>query len=139
MSAKVADALVLTLTKSFGNCYSMENKQVPLKGPIKDAQFAFASFPNKKIKMTILVADVPASYSMLLGCNFWRDVGGELNMYMTEAWIHVKGVMQKLHPKRKKKYVVVKSNDPHAQILFESSRMGNYYLHAEEVSEFTKD
>lgn len=66
MSLKVADALGLTLTKIFGQYYSMENKQVPCVGKIKDAQFAFASFPEKKIKMTILVVDVPASYRMFL-------------------------------------------------------------------------
>ena len=53
---------------------------MPLKGQIKDAQFVFVSFLDKKIKVTILVDDVPASYGMLLGRNFCKDVGGELNM-----------------------------------------------------------
>lgn len=101
MPAKVADAFGLTLTKSFGNCYSMENKQVPLKGQIKDAQFSSTSFPDKKIKMTVLVADVCASYGMLLCRNLCKDVGGELNMDMTEAIITVKGVMQCCIPRDK--------------------------------------
>lgn len=45
MPSKVANSLGLTLTKTFGRCFSMDNKQVPLIGQIKDAQFAFASFP----------------------------------------------------------------------------------------------
>ena len=61
MQSKVVDALGLTLTNSFGSCYSMENKQVHLKGQIKDAQFAFVSFLNKKIKMIVLVTNVPSS------------------------------------------------------------------------------
>lgn len=62
MPSKVVNALGLTLTKTFGRYFSMDNKQVPLIGQIKDAQFSFAAFPEKKIKMTILVADVPTSY-----------------------------------------------------------------------------
>ena len=112
---------------------------MPLKGQIKDAQFSFASILDKKIRINVLVSDVPTSYGMLLGCNFYKDVGGELNMDMTEVRIPVKGVVQKLYPERETKYVVVKSNDPHAQILFESPGMGNYYLHDNEVSEFSKE
>ena len=103
----------MALTKSFGSFYSMENKQVPLKWKIKDAQFAFASFPDKKIKIMVLVADGPTSYCMLLGHNFYKHVGGEINMDMTKVRIPVKGVTQKLYPKWETKYVVVKSNDPH--------------------------
>lgn len=80
MLAKVANALGLTLAKTFGNCYSMENKQVPLVGKIKDLQFAFPSNLEKGIKMTILVIDVLASYWMLLGHNFYKDVGAKLHM-----------------------------------------------------------
>lgn len=139
MPAKVAQALGLTLTKIFGHCYYMENKQVSLIGQIKNAQFAFATYPKKKIKMTILVADVSASYRMLLGRNFFKDVDGKLNMDMTKARIPIKGVVQKLVPERETKYTFVKSNDLHAQILFESVGFGNYYLHIDKVSEFVED
>lgn len=139
MPLKVANALGLTLTKTFGHYYSMENKQVPLVGKIKDVQFAFTSFLEKKIKIIVLVADVPASYGMLLGCNFCKDVGGELHMDMTQAKIPVKRVMQKLIPERETKYTVVKSNDPHAHILFKLAGMGNYYLHIDEVFKFSEE
>ena len=87
----------------------------------------------------VLVDDVPASYCMLLGHNFCKDVGGELNMDMTKVRILVKGVIHKLYPKRETKNVVVKSNDAHAQIIFELAGMENYYLHANEISKFAKD
>ena len=89
--------------------------------------------------MMVLVADGPTSYGMLLGHNFCKDVGGELNMDMTKVRIPVKGVIHKLYLERETKHVVVKSNDAYAQILFESVGMGNYYLHADEISEFSKD
>lgn len=132
MPSKVANSLGLTLTKTFGRCFSMDNKQVPLIDQIKDAQFTFASLPEKKIKMTVLVDDVLASYGLLLGRNLCRDVGGELNMDMTKARIPVKGVIQKLLPEKESKYTVVKFDDQRAQIIFESSGMGNYFMHADD-------
>ncbi|KAH9288089.1 hypothetical protein KI387_032206, partial [Taxus chinensis] len=73
MPAKVAHALGLTLTHTYGSCYSMESKEVPLVGRIKDAQVAFAALPEKKVLATILVADIPPSYGMLLSRNFCKD------------------------------------------------------------------
>lgn len=104
MPAKVANSLGLTLKKSFGK--------------IKDAQFSFVSFLEKNIKMIFLVVDVPSSYGMLLVHNFYKEVSSELNTDMSEARKPIKGVMQKSHPGREIKYVVVESNDPHSQIIF---------------------
>ncbi|KAH9330817.1 hypothetical protein KI387_002925, partial [Taxus chinensis] len=104
---------------------------VPLIGQIKDAQFAFAAFPEKRVKMTVLVADIPAAYGILLGRSFCSEVGGEIHMDWSKAKIPVKGVMQTLEPESQKKYLVTSSEDPKAQILFESSGMGNYFLSTE--------
>lgn len=70
--------------------------------------------------MTILVADVPTSYGIILGCNFCKDIGGKINMDISEARILVKGVIQKLILERESKFLVTKSDDLRAQILFES-------------------
>ncbi|KAH9323744.1 hypothetical protein KI387_018383, partial [Taxus chinensis] len=48
MPLKVANALSMKLTRVNRACYSMESKQVPLVGRIKDAQVALAEYPNKK-------------------------------------------------------------------------------------------
>ncbi|XP_057856711.2 uncharacterized protein LOC131066053 [Cryptomeria japonica] len=42
MPSAVAKALALSLTKTFGKCYSMDSKQIPLLGQIKDVQVALA-------------------------------------------------------------------------------------------------
>ncbi|XP_059078027.1 uncharacterized protein LOC131876606 [Cryptomeria japonica] len=76
MPSAVAKALGLSLMKTFGRCYSMDSKQIPLLGQIKDAQVVLADHPNKGIKMTILIADIPVSYGMLLSYTFCRDLGG---------------------------------------------------------------
>lgn len=104
--SKVGQCLRIKFNQIFGNCYSMENKQVPLVGKVKDAQFAFVYFPKKWIKMTILVSDVLASHRILLGHNFYKDVGGEINMDMSQSNILVKGVMKKLLPERETKHIV---------------------------------
>ncbi|KAH9328552.1 hypothetical protein KI387_000660 [Taxus chinensis] len=109
----------------------METKQVPLIGQIKDAQFAFVAFPEKRVKMTILVADIPAAYGILLGRGFCKDVGGEINMDWTKAKIPVNGVHQVLHPEPQARYLVTKSDDPKAQILFEDASFGNYFMTSE--------
>ena len=77
MPYSVAKALSLKLTKVHRRCYSMDAKQVPLLGQIKDAQVALASHPEKKLLLTILVADILASYRILLSRSFCRDLGGE--------------------------------------------------------------
>lgn len=87
----------------------------------------------------VLVAYVPASYGLLLGRNFCRDVGGELSMNMTEAHIPVKGEVKKLYLEKESKFTVVKSDDQRAQILFESSGMGNYFLHANDEVEIVPE
>ncbi|KAH9309700.1 hypothetical protein KI387_037611, partial [Taxus chinensis] len=59
------------------------------------------------------------------------EVGGEIHMDWSKARIPVKGVMQTLEPESQKKYLVTSSKDPKAQILFESSGIGNYFLSTE--------
>ncbi|KAH9287443.1 hypothetical protein KI387_031560, partial [Taxus chinensis] len=59
------------------------------------------------------------------------EVGGEIHMDWSKARIPVKGIMQTLEPESQKKYLVTNSDDPKAQILFESSGMGNYFLSTE--------
>ncbi|KAH9322364.1 hypothetical protein KI387_017003, partial [Taxus chinensis] len=63
---------------------------VPLIGQIKDAQFAFVAFPKKRVKMTVLVVDIPAAYGILLGRRFCSEVGGEIHMDWSKARIPVK-------------------------------------------------
>lgn len=89
MPSAVAKALGLSLTKTFGICYSMESKQIPLLGQIKDARVALASHLNKRIKMNILIVGIPPSYGMLLSHTFCRDLGGEIKMDWSQATISI--------------------------------------------------
>ncbi|KAH9296740.1 hypothetical protein KI387_044768, partial [Taxus chinensis] len=103
---KVAHALGLTLTRAFGSCYSMESRKVPLVGRIKDAQVAFAAFPEKRVLATILVADIPPLYGMFMSRNFCKEVGGEIQMDWLHALIPVNGKMKKLLLEKQTEYIV---------------------------------
>lgn len=89
MPSTLAKALGLSLNKTFDRCYSMDSKQIPLLGQIKDAQVVLASHPNKRIMLTILIDDIPASYGMLLSHTFCRDLGGEIKMDWSQATIPI--------------------------------------------------
>lgn len=125
MSAAIAKALDLPLTKTFGKCYSMDSKKVTLVGQIKDAQVSLAAFPKKRIKLTILVANIPTSYGMLLSRTFYWDSGGEVKMDWSQAVILVGKEKVTLLPKSKSKYTIFPSEDPKSQILDQETDFSN--------------
>ncbi|KAH9305236.1 hypothetical protein KI387_009640, partial [Taxus chinensis] len=93
-----------------------------------DAQVAFAALPEKRVLATILVADIPPSYGMLLSRNFSKNVGGEIMMDWSHALIPVNGKMKKLLPEKQTEYIVQKIDDPKAQILYADIGHGNYMV-----------
>lgn len=92
----------------------MDSKQIPVLGQIKDAQVVLASHSDKRIKLTILIADVLASYGMLLSRTFCRDLGGEIKMDWSQATIPIGKERVILQPKPKSKFTVFPSDDPRA-------------------------
>ena len=90
MPTSIANDLGLPFTKTFGRCFSMDAKQVSFLGQIKDAQVAFAAYPSKRLKPTILVVNIPARYAMLLSRSFCKDIGGRnktrLVLYHNPSW-----------------------------------------------------
>ena len=75
--AKVVD---VPLTKTFGKCYAMESKQIPLIGKIKDSHVDLVELPKKRLQLTILVTYILANYGMLLSRSFCKELGGELKL-----------------------------------------------------------
>lgn len=106
----------------------MDAKQVPLIGQIKDAQVALAAYPSKRLKLTILVVDIPESYGMLLSRSFCKDLGGEIKLDWTSAYIQVGDKKVKLEPEGKEKFTVLKLDDPRSQILYQEMQFGNYLI-----------
>lgn len=114
MPYSIPKALGLTLTKVHGRCYSMDTKQVPFLGKIKDAQVALASHLEKKLLLTILVADILASYGLLLSRIFCRDLEGEIKLNWSQVVIPIGSKKVKLEPEEIVKFIVLKSDDPKA-------------------------
>lgn len=79
----------------------------------------------KRIKLTILVADIPASYGMLLSHTFCKDMGGEIRMDWSQAMITIGKQRVLLHPETKAKYTVFPLDDPKTQILYQDCGFGN--------------
>ena len=75
MPSSIAKALGLAVTKNYGKFYSMYGKQVPIISQVKDAQEVLVVYPDKRLKLTILVAKIPMSYIIFLIINFCRDMG----------------------------------------------------------------
>lgn len=128
MPSSVAKSLGLSLTKTFGRCYSMDSKQIPLLGQVKDAQVALATYPSKRVKLTILVADTPASYGVLLRRTICKDLGGEIKMDWSQATIPVEKQKVVLQPETKSKFIVFPSDDPKSHILYQECDFGNYVI-----------
>lgn len=129
----VSKALGLNLTKVRGRCYSMDAKQVPLLGQIKDAQVELTSHLEKKLLLTILVVDILARYGFLLSRIFCQDLGGEIKLDYSQVVIPIGSKKVKLEFEEKEKFVVLKLDDPKAQILYQELEFGNYMFFTEDA------
>lgn len=91
MLSQVTKALGLKIKYSHRSFYSIDASQVLNIGKIKDAQIALVLHPKKRIKLTILVVDIPRRYEILLSSIFCKDLGGEIKMDWSYATILVDG------------------------------------------------
>lgn len=98
-----------------------------------------AVHPNKRVRLTILVADIPASYGMLLSRTFCKDLGGEIKMDWFEAMILVGKQKITLIPEPKSKYTVFPSDYPKSQILYQECEFGNYLLFFDDKKSMPED
>lgn len=95
---------------------------------MKDAQVALATHPTKKIKLTILVANIMAGCGMILSIFFYREMGGDIKMHWSCAIIPVGNKKIKLEPKEKEKFIVLEFDDPKVQILYQEMEFKNYTM-----------
>ena len=128
MPITISHVIGLYLTKTFRCCYSMDAKKVPLIDQVKYFQVALVSHPTKIFNLVILVADISASYDMLLSRSFFKYVEGEIKIDWSYVIIHVGDKKIKLDPKEKAKFIVTKSDNPKAQILYQEMECWNYMM-----------
>lgn len=126
MPSQVLKALGLTLTSLSGRFFSMDSSQVPILGQVKDSQVALTSHPSKKLKLTILIADILTSYGILLSQSFCKDLGEEIQMDWPYATIPINSKKFILEPKSKEKFTVMKSDYPKSEILYVETGLDTY-------------
>ena len=78
MPKKVMEKLGLDITRPYHDLYSFDAKKVKCIGLIKDLVVSLTQLPMKSVMIDIVVADVPASYGMLLSRAWAARVGGNL-------------------------------------------------------------
>ena len=104
----------------------MEGKQLLLIGYLKDSLVALAARLVKKLKLNILVVDIPSIYGMSLRRSLCKYIDGGIKMDMSHALIPIGDKRVKLNLEPKDIYIVLKLDDPRAEILYVDTRNGTY-------------
>lgn len=89
---------------------------------------SLGAHPRKRIKLTILVVDIPASYNILFNKNFFKDLGDEIKMDWPHTLNPLGNKKVKLELEAKTMFTVLKSHDPRSQILYEEMEVGSYMV-----------
>jgi hypothetical protein len=91
MPTTVMDELGLEITKTYHDLYSFVSTNMKCLGVIKDLVVTLFQLPMKIIVIDIVVVDVPHKFGILLSRSWIKILGGNLNMDLSYATIHVFG------------------------------------------------
>ena len=107
MAKGVMETLGLEITRPYHVLFSFDAKKFKCIGLIKDLVVSLTQLPMKSVMIDIVVADVPASYGMLLSRAWVAKVGGNLQMDMSFATVPVfSGDDKRFYREIKLQYVV---------------------------------
>jgi hypothetical protein len=79
MPLSIMEALGLECTKYYEtreSIYAIDSRKVPAYGEIKDFCAWISSTPHVTTVFTIIVVDLPATYGVVLGCDWCSMIGG---------------------------------------------------------------
>jgi hypothetical protein len=83
MSLKVMQQMGLKVTRPYKNVCGFESKAIPTHGVIENIEVQLKEFPEKTVRIYIIVVDVLDVWGMLLSRNFGAMIGGSLEMDLT--------------------------------------------------------
>jgi hypothetical protein len=83
MSLKFMQQMGLKLTRPYINVCGFESKAIPTHGVIENIEVQLKEFPEKTVRIDIIVVDVPDVWGMLLSRKFGAMIGGSLEMDLT--------------------------------------------------------
>jgi len=112
MPKSVMERLNLDITRPYKDLYSFDSIQVKCLGLIKDLCVSLVQYPNKKILMDVVVADIPPKYGMLLSRSWGAKLQGSLQLDMSYATISVFGQPKRLYRETLMKYMVSSEEKP---------------------------
>jgi hypothetical protein len=73
----------LKVTRPYRNVCGFESKAIPTHGVIENIKVQLKEFPEKTVRIEIIVVDVPDVWGILLSRKFGAMVGGSLEMDLT--------------------------------------------------------
>jgi hypothetical protein len=73
----------LKVTRPYKNMCGFESKAIPTHGVIENIEVQLKEFPEKTVRIDIIVVDVPDVWGMLLSRKFGAMIGGSLEMDLT--------------------------------------------------------
>jgi hypothetical protein len=73
----------LKVTRPYRNVCGFESKAISTHGVIENIKVQLKKFPEKIVRIDIIVVDVPDVWGLLLSRNFGAMIGGSLEMDLT--------------------------------------------------------
>lgn len=110
---------------TFGKCYAMDSRSVPVVGVMKDVEFKLVACPEASYKIDITVVDVPPNYGMLLSRQWSNMIGGHAQLDLSYTTIPVNGHEVRIEREPCSLYIIEDLEMPQL-IYFIQSDMDNF-------------
>lgn len=125
MPMGVLKELGMGVDTTFGKCYAMDNRFVPVVGVMRDVEFKLEECPEASYKTNITVVDVPPNYGMLLSRQWSNLIGGHVQLDLSYTTIPVNGHEVRIEREPCSSYIIedVEMTDP---ICFIQSDMDKF-------------
>lgn len=106
MPIKIMEAMGLTLDTAQGKFYAMDSREVPVVGTIRALPYKLTQYLDKYLVMTILVADIPPHFGMLLSRKWSASMGGNMQCDFSFATFSIDGKDVKIERESKLPHMI---------------------------------
>ncbi|KAH9311489.1 hypothetical protein KI387_026524, partial [Taxus chinensis] len=85
-----------------------------------------AAYPDKNLKLDVVVVVFPAKWGMLLSRKWAASVGGSVQMDMSYTTIPIDGILVKLYGEKKMLHLIEDPNNASYEVLFVDVDVDNF-------------
>lgn len=117
MSSDVMKELGMKVDTTYGRCYAIHNRSIPIVGIMKYVEFKFPSCPEISYNIDITVVEVPTNYGILLSRQSSNLVGGNIQLDLSYASIPVNGRYVRIDREPRSSYII-EGLDPNQMTCF---------------------